>query len=296
MRSGKRIKENYQLTNKDIEILKGLRPLMKEHRDQFADEFYTLVTSHEEMAEFFPTDEKLAHHKMVLAGWFMRLFNGNYDEEYFRNLSHVGKVHVKISLEGHFVNTAMSKVRQFVIEVIDANIDSAKRENALIAVNKILDINLDVLTSSYRQAELKKYFLSYRLETTLINWMERFTHGLNLVLAIALATVSIAVVALFVHDVASLFTSDSVETSVVAALGSLLIIWMMIELLDTEISHLKGKKIPIKLFVGVVIVAFIRKVLIATLEHQDILEYGSRVGTLLILGIVYWLVTKADKE
>lgn len=296
MRSGKRIKENYQLTDQDVEILKGLRPLMKEHRDQFADEFYALVTSHEEMAEFFPTEEKLDHHKMALAGWFMRLFNGNYDEEYFRNLSHVGKIHVKINLEGHFVNTAMSTVRQFVIEVIDANIDSAKRENALIAVNKILDINLDVLTSSYRQAELKKYFLSYRLETTLINWMERFTHGLNLVLAIALATVSIAVVALFVHDVASLFTSNSVETSVVAALGSLLIIWMMIELLDTEVSHLKGKKIPIKLFVGVVIVAFIRKVLIATLEHQDILEYGSRVATLLILGIVYWLVTKADKE
>jgi len=296
MRSGKRIKENYQLTNEDIETLKGLRPLMKDHRDQFTDEFYALITSHEEMAKFFPTEEKLAHHKMVLAGWFMQLFNGTYEEEYFRNLSRIGKIHVDINLEGHFVNTAMSKVRQFVIEVIDANIDSTKRENALLAVNKILDINLDILTSSYRQAELKKYFLSYRLETTLINWMERFTHGLNLVLAIALGVVSMAVVALFIHDVASLFTSNSVETSVVAALGSLLIIWMMIELLDTEISHLKGKKIPIKLFVGVVIVAFIRKVLIATLEHQDILEYGSRVGTLLILGIVYWLVTKADKE
>lgn len=295
MRSGKRIKENYQLTDQDIEILKGLRPLMKEYRDQFTDDFYSLVTSHEEMAEFFPTDEKLTHHKMVLAGWFMRLFNGTYDEEYFRNLNHVGKVHVNINLEGHFVNTAMSRVRQFIIEVIDANIDSSERESALIAVNKILDINLDVLTSSYRLAELKKYFLSYRLETRLINWMERFTHGLNLVLAIALAVVSIAVVALFVHDVSTLFTADKVETAVVAALGSLLIIWMMIELLDTEISHLKGKKIPIKLFVGVVIVAFIRKVLIATLKHEDILEYGSRVATLLVLGIVYWLITKADK-
>jgi uncharacterized membrane protein (DUF373 family)/hemoglobin-like flavoprotein len=295
MRSGKKIKENYELTEEDVEILKGLRPLMKQHRDQFADDFYALVTSNNEMAEYFPNEEKLKHHKMLLAAWFMRLFNGTYDEEYFRNLRHVGKIHVDIKLEGHFVNAAMSRVRQFIIEVIDANIDDTQRESTLIAINKILDINLDVLTSSYRQAELKQYFLSYRLESTLINLMERFTHGLNLVLAIALAVVSIAVVALFVHDVASLFTADKVETAVVAALGSLLIIWMMIELLDTEISHLKGKKIPIKLFVGVVIVAFIRKVLIATLEHQDILEYASRVATLLILGIVYWLVTKADK-
>lgn len=296
MRSGKRIKENYQLTNEDIETLKGLRPLMKGHRDQFADEFYALVTSHKEMAAFFPTDDKLAHHKMALAGWFMRLFNGIYDEEYFRNLSHVGKVHVKINLEGHFVNTAMSTVRQFVIEVIDANIDSAKRENALIAVNKILDINLDVLTSSYRQAELKKYFLSYRLETTLINWIERFTHGLNLILALALGIVSIGVVGLFVHDIVKIFTTSNIENGIVAALGSLLIIWLMIELLDTEIHHIKGRKLQIKVFIGVVIVAFIRKVLISGFQHEDLVDKATKVGTLLVLGIVYWLVTKAEKE
>ena len=82
-----------------------------------------------------------------------------------------------------------------------------------------------------------------------------------------------------------------------AALGSLLIIWMMVELLDTEIEHLKGKKIPIKIFIGVVIVAFIRKVLIGALkEGGNIIQYASVVMTLLVLGILYWLVTRADRE
>jgi uncharacterized membrane protein (DUF373 family) len=107
--------------------------------------------------------------------------------------------------------------------------------------------------------------------------------------------VSLAVVGLFFFDVSKIFTLDHPENGIIAAFGSMLIIWMMIELLDTEIAHLKGRKIPIKIFVGVVIVAFLRKVLIASLAHEEIFAFASKVGTLLILGVVYWLVTKSDK-
>lgn len=296
MLSAKKIKGHYQLTLEEEEILKGLQPMMKEHRDRFTEDFYIYLMSQEDMAEFFPSDEKLQHHKMLISAWFTRLFSGIYDEAYFRNLSHVGKIHVNINLDGHLVNAAMTRVRQFVIEIIDAHIGSAEREKALVAANKILDINLDIMTSSYRAAELNKYFLSARVESALISWIERFTHGLNLVLALALGIVSIGVVGLFVHDIASIFTSSEIENSIVAALGSLLIIWLMIELLDTEIHHLKGRKLQIKVFIGVVIVAFIRKVLVSGFSHEDLIDKASKVGTLLVLGIVYWLVSKAEKE
>ncbi len=295
MLSANRTKEHYQLTKEDELLLKDLQPLMKQHRDAFSEDFYEFVMSYEETADFFEDKERFERHKMAIAGWFTRLFSGNYDEAYFRYLRHVGKIHVNINLDGHYVNSAMARVRQFVAEIIQSHVPEEKRGNVTIAAGKLLDMNLDVLTSSYRQAELKKYFLSYRLESTLINLMERFTHGLNLILAIALAAVSIAVVGLFVNDFIGLFTNPNIEVGVVAALGSLLIIWMMVELLGTEIDHLKGKKIPIKIFVGVVLVAFIRKVLIGTLKHGgNIIEYTSVVVTLLVLGILYWLITKAD--
>ncbi len=295
MLSANRNKEHYQLTKEDELLLKGLQPLMKEHRDGFSDDFYEYVMSYEETADFFQNQETYKRHKMAISGWFMRLFSGTYDEAYFRYLRQVGKIHVNISLDGHYVNSAMARVRQFITEIIQSYVPEEEREQITIAIGKLLDMNLDILTSSYRQAELQKYFVSYRLESTLINLMERFTHGLNLVLAIALAAVSIAVVGLFVHDFIGVFKNPNIESTVVAALGSLLIIWMMIELLGTEIAHLKGKKIPIKIFIGVVIVAFIRKVLIGTLKHgDDIIQYASVVITLLVLGVLYWLVTKAD--
>jgi len=289
------MKHHYQFAPEDEKTLKDLLPLMEEEKDRFYDNFFENIMSDQKTAEFFGNPKREDRHKTAIDGWFLKLFSGVYDESYFRYVRHVGKVHVDIGLDGHFVNSAMARARTYIVNIILAHVPEEGRDASLIAVSKILDINLDVLTSSYRRAELQKYFLSVRVENTLINWIERFTQGLNLVLGLALGAVSIAVVGLFVYDVAGIFKNPKMETGVVAALGSLLIIWVMIELLDTEISHLKGHKIPINIFVGVVIVAFIRKVLIATLQYQNLVEYASRVGTLLILGIVYWLVTRADK-
>ncbi|GBE15591.1 MAG TPA: heme-binding sensor globin domain-containing protein [Proteobacteria bacterium] len=291
----KDFKSHYEFTAEEEQLLKELAPLMEIHKEEFAEDFYGHVMSNKETAEFFPTEAKLDRHRKMIAGWFMDLFGGKYDDAYIRNLKHVGKVHVNIKLDGHFVNTSMARVRRFLSEVIESHAPEEKREEGLIAVGKILDINLDILTSSYRQEELKKYFLSFRVEKTLVNWIERFTHGLNLILALALGVVSAAVVVLFVHDVIGIFRKADPD-SIIAALGSLLIIWLMIELLDTEISHLKGRKLQIKVFVGVIMVAFLRKVLIAGFRHEELLGFASKVGTLLVLGIVYWLVVRAERE
>jgi uncharacterized membrane protein (DUF373 family) len=189
----------------------------------------------------------------------------------------------------------MTTTRQLIAAYIEQEVPAEDLVKTQTAITKILDINLDVMTSSYRQAELKKYFIHAKTETYLISLMERFTHGLNLVLALALAIVSLEVIWLFARDVTNVFRGDNLETSVVTALGSLLIIWMMIELLGTEVEHLRGKKIPIKIFIGIVIVAFIRKVLIGSLQHATLTEYGTKVGTLFILALVYWLIARADR-
>lgn len=296
MVSAKTIKNHYDFTPAEEKILGSLSTQMKDYRDRFGQELMASFMIHESMADYFPTKEQEKHHAMTFAGWFMRLFSGTYDEAYFQKLRKVGQVHVDIKLDGHLVNAAMNTVRRLISGYIEESVPTEDREKTRTAVTKILDINLDVMTSSYRQAELKKYFIHARAETFLISLMERFTHGLNLVLGIALAIVSLGVIWLFVHDVTNVFHSTNLETSVVAALGSLLIIWMMIELLGTEVEHLRGKKIPIKIFIGIVIVAFIRKVLIGSLQHATLVDYGTRVATLFILALVYWLVAKADRS
>jgi len=296
MLTAKNIKSHYDFTPEEEKILGNLSTRMKAYRDRFGQELMASFMIHENMAEFFPSEEKEQHHAMTFAGWFMRLFSGTYDEVYFQKLRKVGQVHVDIKLDGHLVNAAMTTTRQIIAGYIQEEVPAEDLEKTQLAVTKILDINLDVMTSSYRQAELKKYFIHAKAETYLISLMERFTHGLNLVLGIALAIVSLEVIWLFAHDVSNTFRSTDLENSVVTALGSLLIIWMMIELLGTEVEHLRGKKIPIKIFIGIVLVAFIRKVLIGSLQHGTVVDYATKVGTLLILALVYWLVARADSK
>ena len=233
MITAKKIKGHYDFTTEEEKILGGLSTRMKNYRDRFGQEIIASFMTHESMAGYFPTDDKENRHAMTLGGWFMRLFSGTYDETYFQKLRKVGQVHVDIKLDGHLVNAAMTTARQLVAGYIQQEVPAEDLEKTRAAITKILDINLDVMTSSYRQAELKQYFIHEKAETFLINLLERFTHGLNLVLGLALAIVSVGVISLFVKDVTNIFHDTDLEHGVIAALGSLLIIWMMIELLGT---------------------------------------------------------------
>jgi uncharacterized membrane protein (DUF373 family) len=228
--------------------------------------------------------------------WFMTLFSGIYDNHYMNHLTRIGHAHVKIGLSIHFVNAAMNQIRHFLLDLIDYHFaERDERRTLRDAVEKILDMNLDVMTSSYREEEMKKVFVSRKIESFLIKATERFTYGLNLALVLALAGVSISVVVLFIWDLTHILRGN-MEKGILSALGSLLILWMMIELMDNEIKNLKGGKFNILVFIGVIIVAMIREILISTLRKDDLTTQAFLAGTLLILGVVYYLVSLAQKD
>jgi uncharacterized membrane protein (DUF373 family) len=149
------------------------------------------------------------------------------------------------------------------------------------------------MTSSYRDAELKKVFVSQRVESVIIRWSERLLHGLNLLLMMGLLTMAVGVASLLAHDVVYAFTA-SLETGVIKALGSLLILWMMIELLHTQVEHLRGGRFHVRIFVELALVAFIRKLFVATIEEKDPITLGLLIGGLFVLGILLYFLAKAE--
>ena len=289
------IKSHYFFTDEDAELLRSLRPLAEANTERMASDFYDFLLGIPETAEFFKDDRLLHRQRGVHMDWFLTLFSGIYDSHYHHNLQRIGHTHVRIGLNAHFVNAAMNVVRRFLIELLQENFPVVEeRRKYRNAVEKIIDINLDIISASYQEEELKKVFLSHRLESKLITAAERFTYGLNLVLVVALAGVSISVVALFVWDITRIFHGN-IEQGILSALGSLLILWMMIELMDNEIKSLKGGRFNILVFIGVIIVALIREILISTLRHDPLETQAFLAGTLLILGVVYYLVAKSQQ-
>ncbi|NTV51127.1 MAG: heme-binding sensor globin domain-containing protein [Geobacteraceae bacterium] len=289
------LRDHYLFTDQDSELLLSLQPLAEENLERFSREFYDYLYSLPETTKILNSSNRIRLNNMH-NNWFMQLFAGIYDNHYMNHLTRIGHAHVKVGLSIHFVNASMNQVRRFVLGLIDENYSDREQRRLLReAVEKILDMNLDVMSTSYREEEMKKVFVSRKVESFLIKATERFTYGLNLVLIIALAFVSLEIVIMFGRDILHIFQGE-VEKGVFTALGSLLILWMMIELLDNEIKSLKGGRFSILVFIGVVIVAIIREILISTLRHDDLTKQAFLAGTLLILGIVYYLVSLVQKN
>ena len=289
------LRDHYRFTERDAELLLSLQPLAEENQERFSLEFYDYLYSLPETAAILNNSNRLRLREMH-GSWFMSLFSGIYDNHYMNHLTRIGHAHVKIGLSVHFVNAAMNQIRHFLLDLIDVKYsDRDLRRSLREAIEKMLDMNLDVMSTSYREEEMKKVFVSRKVESFLIKASERFTYGLNLALVLALAGVSISVVTLFIWDILNIFKGD-IEKVILSALGSLLILWMMIELMDNEIKNLKGGKFNILVFIGVIIVAMIREILISTLRKDDLTTQAFLAGTLLVLGIVYYLVSLAQKD
>jgi len=69
---------------------------------------------------------------------------------------------------------------------------------------------------------------------------------------------------------------------------------MMVELLHTQVEHLRGGHFHVLVFVELALVAFIRKLFVASIDEKDAVTFGVLIGGLLVLGIIYYLVGRVE--
>jgi len=140
---------HYRFDEKDAFLLKELESIAQENLDSLIDEFYKFIFSFQYAKIFLNNDEILQRHEQAIRAWFMRLFSGQYDKEYFDYLFTISETHVKIGLPTHYVNTAFSFIREFVVDMLWKN----DKPDHFSAMHKIIDINLDVLSLLYHQED-----------------------------------------------------------------------------------------------------------------------------------------------
>ncbi len=286
------IKDHYKFTQEDTDILLKLKPQMQELADEFIDGFYDHIWGFGKTATFLKNKKIIKYHRAKIKEWFINLFCGKYDLAYFTYLYKIGEIHVRIGLPTHYVNSAFSFVRVFILKNIeDTFVEKKQHIKEIRAVEKIIDMNLDVLTSSYREEELSKFLSMSKFEKSILSNLKKFNSYVNFFLAGALVLVAFFAIGLFVYDIYLLFFSDiGIEKGILTVLGSLLVLWAAVELIHEQINHLQGKGFAIGAFIMLAMAALIRKVLIYSLSPEkgdDLLV----VGTVIVgLAVAYWLV------
>jgi uncharacterized membrane protein (DUF373 family) len=288
------LKAHYRFTKDDEALLLQMKPQLEPFVDEFLEGFYEFIWNFGETADFLKNEEVITRHRGKIREWYLGLFSGKYDISYFLKLHKIGEIHVKLGLPTHYVNAAFNYVRVFTLGRIhnqySGDDDLTDRLNA---VERILDINLDVLTSSYREQEMGRFLSLSRVEKTLLGALKKTSSYFNYLLAGALVMVALCAVGLFGYDVYLLFSQQTpIEQGILTILGSLLILWAAIELIHEEMKHLRGGSFALEAFIALAIAALIRKILIFSLsptKTMDVLLYGVLV---LCLGISYWLIVQ----
>jgi uncharacterized membrane protein (DUF373 family) len=292
------LKEHYRFTDEEALLLKELHPRMQALADEFIDGFYDYIWGFGKTAQFLKNKEIIANHRKKIKEWFVNLFCGKYDMSYFMYIYSIGEIHVRIGLPTHYVNSAFTFVRTYILQSIEDNFENKEKHVKQIkAVEKILDMNLDVLTSSYREEELSKFLSLSKFEKTILSGLKNFNSYINFFLAGALALVAFFAIGLFAYDIYLLFFSDiGIEKGILTVLGSLLVLWAAIELIHEEINHLQGKGFAIGAFIMLAMAALIRKVLIYSLSSEKSGELLIIGAVIVSLAVAYWLVGAKKKN
>lgn len=296
MRTFKQIKQDYRFIPEHEQWLRDMRQLMEENADEVMNTLNAWIMGNNDTARFFGEGSGKTHVFASQREWFFGLFSGVYDQGFFLKLVKIGTVHVRYKVDPHLMSRALNIMRNTCIGILSRTDDSKEiMTNRIIALGKILDISLDVINTAYHEEEIRTYSPAYKVRNTMIDLSEKFTQTMNLTLVLALIGLSLGVAWLFASDLIALFTRTvHVNDGIISALGSVLMLWVMIELMNTEIAHLKGGKTRISVFVGVALVSTIREMMIASLRHEQPATVYYLVAAILVTGVVYWLVARTE--
>ncbi len=318
-----RLLDYFEIREKDVKNLRFLGNILLPYKEEFAEAFYDNLMKFEDIKEYIP-ENKLQRLKQTIQEWYEKLFSGRYDSEYLLYLLKIAKVHVDEGIPPHYIIVAMNfvsrfcsrRIAQFFSEKARIFIEEIKREQEKVcdpsklevvegfvldevferfedlnrSLRKILALNEDVLISYYVDVELRTFFEAGRVERAAIKLSKKFAVFMDIAILLGLMSLAIFVIFLFGMDVIHFFHGDLAH-SLIAAMGDLLILWTVLELLNSEIKFMLGGELAVSAFVSVALAATIREALVVSLEHGKPIEFKLGIGALiLILGIVYGIV------
>ncbi len=298
METIEQLKVHYRWSSEVDEHLKRLHGFGEKYKEPFIEGLYDYLANFEDTRKYLPDENVMGRHKEKLKNWFVGLFSGKCDSGYMRNLYRIGEVHVKLGLPPHYVIASMNFVRLFLSDKVTQEFGSSKdRDEIMKSVNKILDVNLDIMTSSYREEELKLYLASGKYQKMLIDNVRRISWFFDFFIVLAFTLVGLFLITHIGREIFSVLEGElQLERGAINIMGSMLILYAVSELLSEGIKHIRGGALGLKVFVTVALAAIIRKVLILSLSPEQTKELLILAALLLSLGVTYWLIRKAEEK
>lgn len=152
------MKRYVDFTEEEALLLQAVGPQMERFFPSMAERFYQRISQHPDAARVFSGGrEQIERLKQTLQVWARRVFSGTYDEGYASERYKIGVRHVLIGLPERYMISAMGVIRvqlqEGLAEVLRS--DSERLESTRLALDKILNLDLNMMCESYFQESIR---------------------------------------------------------------------------------------------------------------------------------------------
>jgi signal transduction histidine kinase len=137
-------------SDNDRDHLRTLHPVLAPCFPEFAERFYEAVRAAPGAAAVLSGPEQVERLRVTLIDWMSTGLLGPHDERFYDKRSRIGRRHVAIGLEHHYMFGAMNVLRTAYRDRIMELYPPAEASAMLRAVDKLLDIELAIMSRHYQ--------------------------------------------------------------------------------------------------------------------------------------------------
>ena len=132
----------------------------------------------------------------------------------------------------------------------------------------------------------------------LITILEKSSYLTHLIISIALMIATVLISLYFFQQLYQAVASHTLIDGFLHALGILLLLWTISELIVTEIRFLRGEDVNFAVFVEVALVVMVREIIMLPIEnkHPAPTEVGIWVGAATLLGLTYLFIRLGQRD
>jgi signal transduction histidine kinase len=155
----------------DEDRVKRLRPLVEPSLEAIVVDFYEEIDRHEGTRAVMtggPEQRQRLHGTLLT--WLRSLLAGPYDQDFVARRWRVGHRHAELGLQQVFTNVALSRIRGGLIRSVhlnwtEADGDLEERDRALLALMRLLDLDLALIEDAYQAESTARLKANERLAT-----------------------------------------------------------------------------------------------------------------------------------
>lgn len=140
-----RIVANYRYSDDDVKIVKDASEIILPSIKEFSEMLHEYIFSFEHARAFLKSDHAVKDHKQKIEYWVTEVLKGGYTKGYYDYLAHINFMHKRIGLPPSYINSTFTFIRRF----IRTKLTEAGKIIYMDSVEKILDLNLELLSTQY---------------------------------------------------------------------------------------------------------------------------------------------------